>query len=56
MDLISTKVIHQDYGEGTIVTQEKSYITVKFKHYEVLFLYLKSFFKFRLSIINRKLT
>lgn len=46
MELINTKVRHQDYGEGTIIKFVNSYITVKFKHCEKKFQYPDSFCEF----------
>jgi len=46
MELINTKVRHQDYGEGTIIRLENSYIYVNFKQCEMKFQYPNSFDEF----------
>lgn len=43
MDLINLEVIHKAFGEGTIVSQENAYITIKFQQSEKRFPFPSAF-------------
>ena len=39
MDLIGQVVVHQTFGEGTVIAQTENVLTVSFKHEEKKFVY-----------------